>query len=203
MNALRVDGFNRPSKTDLRETTRLGSLSLYAKNATPFYRLRPSCRPSVVFSSRLSADGLGFSSAKDMARSLLIDHSRGQLLPGSVSTTHPLQDARESAHRSSRWERGAIETSSPAVRRRFPLSAQRRSSALEASAMSRRELRCNRCGILLGVLDHMGISIHRGGMEASFPDANTARIVCYRCTEVNFFDIDVDDTKKGPTRRSA
>jgi len=69
--------------------------------------------------------------------------------------------------------------------------------------MSRRELRCNRCGILLGVLDHMGISIHRGGMEASFPDANTARIVCYRCTEVNFFDIDVDDTKKGPTRRSA
>jgi len=35
-----------------------------------------------VFSSRLSADGLGFSSAKDMARSLLIDHSRGQLLAG-------------------------------------------------------------------------------------------------------------------------
>ena len=55
--------------------------------------------------------------------------------------------------------------------------------------MKQAELRCKFCKTLLGMLDEDGITIQRGGMQATFSDAQTAAIVCYRCSKVNLFKL--------------
>ena len=57
--------------------------------------------------------------------------------------------------------------------------------------MKQTELRCKCCKTLLGMMDEDGITIHRGGMQATFSDAQmlTAAIVCYRCSKVNLFTL--------------
>jgi hypothetical protein len=37
--------------------------------------------------------------------------------------------------------------------------------------------------------DDHGLTIQRGGMQATFPDAHTVMIVCYRCSKANLFTL--------------
>jgi phage FluMu protein Com len=54
--------------------------------------------------------------------------------------------------------------------------------------MDKGELRCKSCKTLLARVDQDGlVTIQRGGMQASFVDAQTAIIACYRCSTVNLF----------------
>jgi phage FluMu protein Com len=59
--------------------------------------------------------------------------------------------------------------------------------------MDHGELRCKKCKTLLARVDRDGlITIQRGGMQASFVDAQTAIIDCYRCSTVNLFKLTGD-----------
>jgi hypothetical protein len=56
---------------------------------------------------------------------------------------------------------------------------------------SKVELRCKveSCKRLLAIVDENGIWLQRGGIQANFPDAETANIVCYRCSTMNVFTL--------------
>lgn len=50
------------------------------------------------------------------------------------------------------------------------------------------KLRCRSCRILLATEDAVeGLSIRRGGMHATVPEARRAFIACYRCGKRNEF----------------
>ena len=58
--------------------------------------------------------------------------------------------------------------------------------------MEHTKLRCKYCKTqpLLATVDEDGlITVQRGGMQATFADAQTAAIVCYRCGKLNLFKL--------------
>lgn len=55
--------------------------------------------------------------------------------------------------------------------------------------MNRLELRCTCCKTLLGAEDDHGLTIQRGGMQATIPHAPTVTIVCYKCGHLNWFTL--------------
>jgi hypothetical protein len=62
-------------------------------------------------------------------------------------------------------------------------------SLMEGSAMKPTELRCKCCRTLLGTKDEDGLTIQRGGMQATIPGAPTVVIICYRCSKTNVFSL--------------
>jgi phage FluMu protein Com len=58
---------------------------------------------------------------------------------------------------------------------------------LRASAGGAAELRCTRCGALLGKLEEAGLSIRRGELQVTVDGTFRATLVCYRprCRTLN------------------